>query len=901
MTRLALLLLLAAPLAAAQPFSLVGAAPAAGGNPHGAIAIACEACHTSGAWRPLRERPAFDHDRDAGFALEGRHRQTDCASCHLSLRFEATPDDCQSCHLDVHRGTLGADCQTCHTPTDFALVRGADVHARSAFPLTGSHLQVACADCHAPGAGGALGAPLGALPTDCVACHADDYAGTADGLVDHAAAGFPTDCETCHTTVSFAGGTGFDHAEASGGFALVGAHLPLPCSACHTPTLEPLFAPAGADDCLACHAADADAATPSHAAYPTTCTTCHTTQAWAGATGDHVVLSGGFELRGAHAALACATCHTTPDFGLPWTPAGAHDCQSCHADDAAGATPPHTAFPSTCATCHTDATWAGATLDHPAVSGGFDLIGAHATVACRSCHSNPDYSLPWTPADAQDCQSCHADDAAGATPPHTAFPTTCTTCHTTTAWAGATVDHPEVSGGFTLVGTHATLACTACHSNPDFSVPWTPAGAHDCQSCHADDATGAQPDHASFPTTCTTCHGTTTWAGATLDHPTVSGGFPLLGAHATVACRSCHSNPDYSLPWTPADAQDCQSCHEEDAAGATPPHTSFPSTCTTCHTTTTWAGATLDHPTVSGGFTLVGAHAAIACTACHSNPDFSLPWSPADDQDCESCHADDAKGATPPHASFPTTCTTCHGTTTWAGASVDHPAVSGGFTLVGAHAPLPCTACHSNPDFSVPWTPAGDQDCVSCHADDASAATPPHTAFPTTCTTCHGTTTWAGATVDHPTVSGGFALVGAHATIACTACHSNPDYSLPWTPAGTDDCLACHQPDYDANHAGTGFPTTCLDCHTTTTWEGATVTHPQFPIYSGRHAGEWDSCQTCHTQPGDFSVFSCLTCHEHNQADMDDEHEDVGGYSYNSDACYSCHPDGREVFGPVDR
>jgi hypothetical protein len=25
---------------------------------------------------------------------------------------------------------------------------------------------------------------------------------------------------------------------------------------------------------------------------------------------------------------------------------------------------------------------------------------------------------------------------------------------------------------------------------------------------------------------------------------------------------------------------------------------------------------------------------------------------------------------------------------------------------------------------------------------------------------------------------------------------------------------------------------------------------------------------------------------------MDDEHEDVSGYSYNSLACYSCHPDG---------
>ena len=25
---------------------------------------------------------------------------------------------------------------------------------------------------------------------------------------------------------------------------------------------------------------------------------------------------------------------------------------------------------------------------------------------------------------------------------------------------------------------------------------------------------------------------------------------------------------------------------------------------------------------------------------------------------------------------------------------------------------------------------------------------------------------------------------------------------------------------------------------------------------------------------------------------MDDKHDDVGGYSYNSRACYSCHPNG---------
>ena len=70
--------------------------------------------------------------------------------------------------------------------------------------------------------------------------------------------------------------------------------------------------------------------------------------------------------------------------------------------------------------------------------------------------------------------------------------------------------------------------------------------------------------------------------------------------------------------------------------------------------------------------------------------------------------------------------------------------------------------------------------------------------------------------------------------------------------------------------------------------------HPQFPIFSGRHAGEWDTCQTCHTQPASFEVFTCLTCHEHRRSEMDDEHDEVRGYVYESTACYSCHPDGED-------
>jgi hypothetical protein len=119
---------------------------------------------------------------------------------------------------------------------------------------------------------------------------------------------------------------------------------------------------------------------------------------------------------------------------------------------------------------------------------------------------------------------------------------------------------------------------------------------------------------------------------------------------------------------------------------------------------------------------------------------------------------------------------------------------------------------------------------------------------------------------------------------------------LIFTPQGQNDCIACHQVDYQREHAGSGFPTTCLDCHTQNDWQGSFPDHDAqfFPIYSGKHNGKWsDSCQTCHTVPGNQQVFSCFDgCHEHDRTSMDDKHKDEAGYVYESNACLSCHPNG---------
>ena len=347
----------AVPTAAASPesFALTGRTPSAprSRNPHGDIAIACEACHTADGWRPLRDDPDFEHARDTGFALEARHAQAACAGCHLGLRFTGLADlggECQTCHVDVHRGALSDACQSCHEPTDWALVDGVEVHAQTAFPLTGSHLQVSCESCHTQGAGAAAFSPL---PADCLGCHQDALQSTEASLVPHVASGFPSDCETCHTTVAWSAGP-FDHAGVSGGFALVGAHMSLDCATCHTgPEGELPWTPASQDDCVSCHAADAQAAQPDHGGFPTTCTDCHGVNQWQGATVDHPQFP---IFSGRHAGEwdTCQTCHTQPASFEVFTCLTCHEHRRSEMDDEHDEVRGYVYESTACYSCHPD-------------------------------------------------------------------------------------------------------------------------------------------------------------------------------------------------------------------------------------------------------------------------------------------------------------------------------------------------------------------------------------------------------------------------------------------------------------------------------------------------------------------------------------------------------------------
>ena len=376
----------------------------------------------------------------------------------------------------------------------------------------------------------------------------------------------------------------------------------------------------------------------------------------------------------------------------------------------------------------------------------------------------------------------------------------------------------------------------------------------------------------SFGQNCDFCHTTASWLGAVFDHTKTP--FPLTGAHTTVACNLCHTNNQFV--GTPTQ---CVACHLTDFNNAANPNhaaAGFPQDCTICHTTGSWQGASFDHSTT--GFILSGAHTSLTCNQCHANNRFA--GTPAA---CSSCHISDFNGTTNPNhtqAGFPTDCSLCHSTTTWQGATFDHSKTK--FPLTGAHTSLQCLDCHSGGQYATLPTA-----CVSCHLAQFNGTTNPNhvtSGFPQDCSICHSTTAWTPASFDHGTTA--FPLTGAHVNVACTSCHINGVF------AGTPtDCYSCHSKEYagttNPNHAAAGFPTTCLTCHTTTAWTGATFNHTWFPMTHGNAK----VCSDCHTNPSNYAVFVCTSCHTATATNKD--HSEVRGYVYNSPNCYQCHPNGR--------
>jgi hypothetical protein len=578
------------------------------------ISTACKDCHTlSPGWKPTN----FDH---TVFPLKLGHSVPACIDCHTGGNYTSTSPDCYSCHQLDYTGTRNPNhvalgyaktCQSCHTLTAGWKPASVD-HSR--FPLTLGHSAVTCAACHPGGV-------YTATPTDCYACHKQNYNATINP--NHLTAGIPTTCETCHTVNPGWKPTKFNHTT----FPLTLGHAIPTCADCHKGNYVTT-----STNCYSCHQLDYTASkNPNHiaAGFSTNCGSCHTTNpGWKPAVYNHLT----FPLTQGHATPVCTDCHKTGNYSTT-SPV----CYSCHQLDYTASTNPNhitAGFPTVCSTCHTLAPgWKPTSFNHSS----FPLTQGHAVPTCADCHKG-NYTSTST-----NCYSCHQlDYTSSANPNHIAagFPTTCATCHTLTpGWKPASFNHTT----FPLTLGHATPTCAECHKGNYTNL------SRDCYTCHQLDFTAStNPNHvtAGYPTTCATCHSTNPgWKPATFTHTT----FPLTLGHATPTCVDCHKG-SYT-----ATSKDCYSCHLADYNNSTNPNhrtLALSTTCTQCHTTNPgWKPATYTQHDVlfpiysgrhKGRWTL--------CTQCHVNTSNYAVFS------CASCHSGAHRGSN----YTPAQCLNCH-------------------------------------------------------------------------------------------------------------------------------------------------------------------------------------------------------------------------------------------------
>jgi hypothetical protein len=309
------------------------------------------------------------------------------------------------------------------------------------------------------------------------------------------------------------------------------------------------------------------------------------------------------------------------------------------------------------------------------------------------------------------------------------------------------------------------------------------------------------------------------------------------------------------------------------------PHGRFKGDCGLCHGSDGWKpekiSPAFNH--ASYGFPLSGAHSAAKCMACHASLDFTQGR-----QLCASCHQDPHRGE------MGSDCSRCHSARSFTDRSAmvrQHQSTR--FPLTGSHAQIDCEGCHKPSAQGKMQFVGTKAECQNCHMEQYKSTTnPDHQAggFPLDCASCHTTLTWGTKSFDHDKTA--FPLTGAHQSTACQACHGDGVYKGKST-----DCYGCHKKDYDGAtspaHASAGFPTTCLQCHTTATWAGAKFDHntqTSFPLTGAHNSAQCSGCHGDGVYKG--KATACYSCHK---TDYDGTADPKHGAAAFATACESCH------------
>ena len=111
-----------------------------------------------------------------------------CAQCHVNNNYTTLPTDCYGCHKADYTGTNNPEPRVSRASrpparpatTPRSWTTATFNHNKTAFPLTGAHINVACAQCH-------VNNNYTTLPTNCYGCHQADFTGTTIRITCHPA------------------------------------------------------------------------------------------------------------------------------------------------------------------------------------------------------------------------------------------------------------------------------------------------------------------------------------------------------------------------------------------------------------------------------------------------------------------------------------------------------------------------------------------------------------------------------------------------------------------------------------------------------------------------------------------------------------------------------------------
>jgi hypothetical protein len=302
----------------------------------GKLGANCSNCHTTEGFRSQQTDKGFDHSH-TDYPLQGKHLQVACNRCHTSgvMTNPLKYGKCKDCHTDAHLNQFadrnnGGACESCHNVVGFIpAVYGIEEHQQCTYPLTGSHLAVACNLCHTPiqRMDGSTIANFDLKFKDCADCHKDVHKEQVKLWVDKGG------CAYCHNTETWHR-TSFDHSLAS--FALDGKHREILCLKCHyiqkngvgkEVWMKPL-----SKDCAGCHKDPHQGQFLKAGDKAVVCEKCHQTDGWNNLLFAHNRDSQ-FILDGAHAKVACKLCHSAKTINdqttVIYKPLG-NRCIDCH-------------------------------------------------------------------------------------------------------------------------------------------------------------------------------------------------------------------------------------------------------------------------------------------------------------------------------------------------------------------------------------------------------------------------------------------------------------------------------------------------------------------------------------------------------------------------------------------